>query len=495
MDVGPAPLVRRHPMVLRPDPTRVIARLFVPGHELVAAGVSRVQAIIDRVLSLDDDQVSDALAEVRVLFGDRHPSLDECFAEHFGLVATQAHVPAVLTEDRRDLIGAYSTQEYALEAAALFNPSVVAHPDQSGLAEGALRFVMSVRAVGEGHISSIEFRTGTVNANGVTLDEPGRLLATGEASTTLLPSQLVSAALAAYNPPDGRDAELITHLMRAHFSGTHLVDAVAAIREHLSGSEHDGFIERIQEIAAGRYRLEFNRERDLSERVIYPTAAGERQGMEDVRFTRFVEENGSVRYIGMYTAFDGSRIAPRMISTSDFLTFEVTPLGGPAARDKGMVVFPRLVEGRYLAVSRWDRENLCLATSVDSFVWTEAATLKYPHQAWDLIQRGNCGPPIETAHGWLLLTHGVGPMRRYCLGAVLLDLRDPGSVLAALDEPLLEPEGDEREGYVPNVVYSCGALTHGDELLVPYGCSDSSIRFATVDLPALLSRLLALAGG
>jgi len=248
-------------------------------------------------------------------------------------------------------------------------------------------------------------------------------------------------------------------------------------------------IERIREIAAGHYRLTFAKNRTITERVIYPTSAGERQGLEDVRLTRFVEKNGAVSYLGTYTAFDGSHISPRMLRTKDFRVFEMTPLAGAAALDKGMALFPRAVGGRYYALARWDRESLCLAVSDDRYVWDQHAVLAVPARPWEVIQLGNCGPPIETPRGWLVLTHGVGAMRVYRIGALLLDLDDPSRVIASLDEPLLEPDADERDGYVPNVVYSCGALAHGDMLVLPYGCSDSSIRFGYVDLPDLLDRM------
>ena len=403
----------------------MLAKQFMPGQELVADNVSRAAAVVGRVLAIPESQVEEVLDGVLRRFQDRHHDLPAIFTRHFDRIRTEMPDPGGLSAARTLLIGAYCTKEFALEAAALFNPSIVAHPDQTGVADGELRFLMSVRAVGEGHISSIEFRTGTVTADAVRVDTPGRRLVTGE----------------------------------------------------------------LDELGAGHYRLVFDAARPFSERVIYPINEAEKQGMEDVRFTLFTDDDGSTCYYGTYTAFDGARIAPRLIRTTDFTCFELTGLTGPAAVDKGMAIFPRKVGGRFVALSRWDRESIGVATSADAHEWDTPVSVQRPRLPWELIQLGNCGPPIETAAGWLVLTHGVGPVRTYGIGAMLLDLDEPSRLIGALPEPLLSPTEDEREGYVPNVVYSCGALIHGESLVVPYGCSDASLRFAHVDVPELLRRL------
>lgn len=410
--------LRRGSGVLRPDPGRVISRPFVPGEWASVRGASRTDVIIGRILALTDEEVAETLAATVRQFADRHADLSAVFADHFALVADR--VPTAVSAARRDLIGAYFTQEYSIEAAALFNPSIVAHPDQSGLAAGELRFVMSARAVGEGHISSIEFRTGVISGDDVRIDDAGRHLTTGR--------------------------------------------------------------------AAGR-ALQFDATRPISERVIFPHRRDESGGIEDARFTSFVDDDGSSTYYATYTAFDGSHIAPRLLRTDDFATFSVVPMSGPAAQNKGMALFPRRVGGRYLALSRWDQESIGVASSPDASVWGDPITAAVPERSWELIQLGNCGSPIETPAGWLVLTHGVGPVRTYGIGAMLLDLTDPTTVLGVLRRPLLTANDAEREGYVPNVVYSCGALLHRDTLVLPYGCSDSAIRFAFVDLPALLHDL------
>lgn len=480
--------------MLRADPSRVIAKLFLPGQELVADGISRADAVIGRAMAISEVDVAATLADVLQRYSGRHHDLPEIYDEHYGMISHRVPVTAELSVERRQLIGAYCTQEFTVEAAALFNPSIVPHPDQTGLADGEVRFVMSVRAVGEGHISSIEFRTGVVTADDVRVDDPGRRLVTGRVAPAGMSREFLRDALA--GRPDSATADPVLRSLRAHFSATKLEAALQKVQQdRLTAGSSDAIIERIREIAAGHYTLTFQPHYPLSEQVIYPTSAAERQGMEDARFVQVTEDDGSASYYGTYTAFDGSRISPRLIRTADFRTFEISELIGPAAKDKGMALFPRRVGGRFLALSRWDRESIGVASSVDARNWEAAVTVQRPKRPWELIQLGNCGSPIETADGWLVINHGVGPMRTYGIGAMLLDLEQPTKVIGVLPHPLLTPTDDERDGYVPNVVYSCGALKHGDTLVLPYGCSDSSIRFAFVDLPELVSRIVAAGNG
>jgi predicted GH43/DUF377 family glycosyl hydrolase len=366
---------------------------------------------------------------------------------------------------------------------------MVAHPDQSGLEPGELRFVMSVRAVGEGHVSSIEFRTGVLTNDGdVRVDEAGRHLTPGRPRSRTMSRELLAAALEEHaNLSRAGD---ILSLLPAEFDTADLERAVASVhRDRLTRGSAEATIGRIRTIMARNYRVHFSPERPLSERVLFPVAPDESHGVEDARFTRFVEDTGESTYYGTYTAFDGVNIAPRLIQTQDFQSFDISQLVGPAAKNKGMAIFPRRVRGRYLALSRWDRESIGIASSPDARQWGDAVTIQTPEQPWEVIQLGNCGPPIETDAGWLVLTHGVGPMREYAIGAVLLDVDHPTKLIGKLAEPLLTPDKNEREGYVPNVVYSCGALRHGDTLALPYGCSDSAIRVGFIDLPRLLDRL------
>jgi predicted GH43/DUF377 family glycosyl hydrolase len=481
--------VRRGTDVLRADPRRVIAKLFLPGQETMPHGISRADAVIQRVLAMTDEEVSVTFAETEGLFTDRHRGLRAIFAEHFSLVSHRLPVLANGSAERDDLIGAYFTQEYSVEAAAVLNPSIVAHPDQTGLATGELRFIMSVRAVGEGHVSSIEFRTGVLApADGIRIDLPGRHLTTGTSSPASISRDFLREALA--ERPDAASADQVLNLLPSDFSTSDLDAALASVaRDRLTRASADPIIERIRLIASYNYRLQFPADCELSERVIYPTSADESHGIEDARFTRFSDEDGSFSYFATYSAYDGFDVAPHLLHTQDFQAFDSAQLIGPAAKNKGMALFPRKVGGKYLALSRWDRESIAIASSADTRMWGDAVTVQTPEQPWELIQLGNCGPPIETPEGWLVLTHGVGPMRAYGIGAILLDLDEPTTMIGALDRPILTPSEEERDGYVPNVVYSCGALVHDRTLVLPYGCSDSSIRIAFIDLPQLMDRL------
>lgn len=483
-------LAVRTDVIVRPDPARVLARLFVPGHERLEDTESRATGVLGRILATSEAQAQAAVAEVRDRFAGRHRNLDGVLAEHYAQIAHRVPAVDAVSPAHRDLIGAVFTAEYALEAAALFNPSAVPHPDQGGLAAGELRFVLSLRAVGEGHVSSVQFRTGVLDRDGQpTIDPPGRFVAVGRTQTSTGDRGLLDAQLA----ESGADRESASYLIARlgpRFDHTELEEALVALGAQAvtrHGAVHTAGLAR--QIAAESYETTFPDDGRLAERVLWPWAPCESRGMEDARFVCFTAADGSVDYRATYTAFDGERISPHVVRTADFRRFAMTPLAGPAARDKGMALFPRLVGGRHLALSRWDRESNALSTSDEGLVWTAATTLSAPTQSWQLVQVGNCGPPVETAAGWLVLTHGVGPMREYAIGAMLLDLHDPTRVLGVLREPLLRVERRERDGYVPNVVYSCGSLLHGTHLLLPYGFSDAAVGFAVVDLPSLLDRL------
>ena len=424
--------LRRLPIVLRPDPARVLVRPFFPATQpqyLHQSDSRRITRITSRVLALDRARVEAELTEVMREFGSRHTDLRTIFAERFVQVCSHTPAaPAVPEEARRLLIGAYFSHEYSFEAAALFNPSIVPHPDQGGLAHGEARFVISLRATGEGHISSICFRSGIVDADGdVTLDPPG------------------------------------------HHA------TMAALREPVRAD--DG------------YEVAFRPSTPLAERVIFPITPQQHNGLEDARFVRFVEDDGTVVYYATYTAYSGREIAPELLRTSDFLHFHFVPIRGNAVHNKGMALFPRRVGGQYAMLTRLDGENLQLSRSDDLHTWNDAATILGPTEAWEFLQIGNCGSPIELPEGWLLLTHGVGSMRRYCIGAILLDLHDPTRVLGRLRSPLLSANGREREGYVPNVVYSCGSMAHAGNLILPYAMSDTATSFAVMPLRSLLAAM------
>ena len=424
-------LVRRTDVLLRPDPRRVVARLFLPGQETSAPGLSRAAGVVARCLAMSEQEARSTLDQVLAGHRSRHRNFEDLLDQHYRAVAHWVEAAGALSLQRRRLIGSYFTQEYALEAAALFNPSLVAHPRQDTGA-GRLRLLMSARAVGEGHLSSIVFRTGVLSAD-----------------------------------PAGP---------------TVTMDPAAP---HVTAGE-------LQELTvSGSYLVQFPADTHVSERALLPVFGAESHGMEDARFVHFLdEEDDGATYLATYTAYDGSQVTSRRLETDDFRTFMATSFTGVAATNKGMALFPRRINGRYAALSRWDRQNNAISFSDDGHHWPEAAELQTPQAPWELIQLGNCGPPLETPAGWLVLTHGVGPVREYSIGALLLDRDDPTRIIGRLPEPLLTPTDDERDGYVPNVVYSCGALVHDQTVLFPYGCSDSSIRLALLDLPALLDWLL-----
>ncbi len=484
-------LLTRTEHQIRPDAARTIGRLFVPGQETLIRGRSRAMAVIDRILDLDEAEVERTLARTLARYSAGYRDLPGTLDRNFQLVAHRVGAEIEVGSARRQLIGAYFTHEYALEAAALFNPSMVVHPDQAGCQPGEVRFVMSLREVGEGHLSSIEFRTGTIGADAsIRLDSPGQYLDTGRTRPVPYDRALFARKLTELGHDD-ENAQLLWSILPPRFTATELNAALAELsQQQLTRTDSTALIDRVRWMAASNYVVEFDEHHCVSERVLWPAGPAESHGMEDARFVRFTDGADPI-YYATYTAFDGSQVAPHLLQTTDFRTFTVSQLCGPSAANKGMALFPRKIAGRYAALSRWDRESTAIAYSRDAHDWSQASTVQSPTRPWDLIQLGNCGSPIETPAGWLVFTHGVGPMREYAIGAALLDLDQPEHLIAALPEPLLVAEESEREGYVPNVVYSCGSLRHGGTVVLPYGCSDSSVRIALVDLGLLLERLLA----
>jgi predicted GH43/DUF377 family glycosyl hydrolase len=482
----------RTPLQLNPDPRRVITRLFVPGQEILTEGGSRAAAVVERILAMTDCEVTQALESTLAAFSSRHRGFSDTLEQHFDLVAHRLGSRPALSGERRLLMGAYFTNEYAVEAAALCNPSIVLHPDQGGLELGEARFVLSLRAVGEGHLSCIEFRTGVAGPGpAVRLDDPGEMLVAGHRRPPLYDRNLFQGKLAELGA-DRESAAFVLDLLPERFTPADLDEAVAALDEQiLTRSSAQQTIERIRWVAASNYDIEFPAESAVGERVLWPLGPAESHGMEDARFVRFTDDGGNVTYYATYTAFDGAHVAPQLLETSDFREFRVTQMTGPAARNKGMALFPRLIDGRYVALSRWDRENNAIVTSADCRSWGAADTLQSPREPWELLQIGNCGSPIETPEGWLVFTHGVGPMRVYSIGAILLDLDDPAQVRAQLPYPVILPNEAERDGYVPNVVYSCGALLHAGAVVLPYGVSDTAVRIAVIEIDEILERLLA----
>ncbi|MCW2735122.1 MAG: glycosidase, -protein [Mycobacterium sp.] len=485
-----ASLVTRNPQRLAADPGRVITKLFVPGQEGFELQESRAGVVLSRILALTDDDVAATLDDVLTRFDGRHRHLEDTFRRHARELADRLDPDRQLSDARMLLLGATFTSEYAIEGAALCNPSIVAHPDQSDTTPGSLRFVMSVRGIGEGHQSSIGLRTGAVDAAGhAMIDEPAPFAATGRVSGALLDAAVFRVELNRIDHT-GQAAAYVFDALGDRFTRSDLDERLDNLRAHLSTrGQAERTVDRIRLIAARFYTVEFPSEVTLSERVLWPAMEAEQAGMEDARFVRFVDDDGSVIYYATYTAYSGSRISQQLLDTTDFQNFTSGPLVGRAAANKGLALFPRRIGGRYAAMSRSDRETNTVAFADDVSIWPSASPCQQPTEAWEALQLGNCGPPIETDAGWLVLTHGVGPMRTYSIGAILLDIDDPTRVLGRLRRPLLTPAPDEQNGYVPNVVYSCGALVHADTVVIPYGIGDSAIGLATAPLPDLLAEM------
>ncbi|MFP3881598.1 MAG: glycoside hydrolase family 130 protein [Actinomycetota bacterium] len=470
---------------ISPDPSRVIARPFLPGSPAFGDGESRLHLIVERVLALTAEQVQRRLAATRPRFERRHENLDSLWESHAREALGAAGIADdVLSGDHLLLLGSYFTLEYALESAAICNPSMAPAPEGQG------RFIMTLRAIGEGHISSVEFRTGSITGDRVTLDEPTARVSPGARRSPTYEREPFLARLREFDP----DPELVAYVFEhldSTFSLEDLDTAISRTRRERGISEAAMFetVRLAHWVATSNYEVTFAFGA-LSGRVLVPAGPADSRGIEDVRLVRFEDEDGAVRYLGTYTAFDGFTILPQLIETTDFHTFRISTMSGSAARNKGMALFPRRISGDYVALGRIDRESLFVMRSDRLRSW-ERAELVYPPTAdWELVQVGNCGPPIETEEGWLVLTHGVGPMRTYAMGAILLDLERPEHVIGRLEEPLLEPDESERNGYVPNVVYSCGGLAHEGKLVIPYGFSDWNVGVAVADVDDLLDALV-----
>lgn len=472
---------------LRPDHTRVLMRPFRPTTDEIA------RRIVEQVMNLPEADVGRVLGEVLGEFGNRHEQVERFFQQRFRGVSEWVDrgrgEPSV---ERQALIGAYFTHEYSPESAALFNPSIVAHPDQSGLPRGALRFILSLRATGEGHISSITFRVGVISAqHRVTLSPPVAFAAEPER----VPNAAYETALFARKLEEAgvrnRFCRAVLAQLGAAFSvdDLHRVLAAERARTEENQATADRAARGMLLLAESNYEVRFDPAQPVSQRVIFPSSPSQSNGIEDARFVRFQEDDGQVTYYATYTAYDGKIILPQLLQTADFVAFKFITLNGPAAQNKGMALFPRRVDGRYLMLSRQDDENILLMRSDNLHFWDAPEVLLQPAQPWEFIKIGNCGSPIETDAGWLVLSHGVGAMRKYCLGAFLLDLKDPGRVIGRLRQPLLSANEAEREGYVPNVVYTCGAILHDRELVIPYAMSDSATSFAAVALDDLLKAM------
>ena len=471
---------------LRPNAERVLNRSFIP------TGPDRVSGIIERVLAFSEMEAEAQLDRLRAEFSGRHLNLDESWLRHFEKIQAYLKNSIPLSANRRLVVGAYFSGEYAIESVALFNPSIVAHPDQTDLDGADLRFILSLRAIGEGHISSIEFRTGVIHRNHtIDIDKTSAVVVAPEIDPEPTFPKNIFLHKLKEKGLENNWSRSVMNALGATFTRTQLDDSMqrAARETQVHTEEVRQALECVQWLAESNYEIDFNPAVSLSERVIFPVSLNESNGIEDARFVRFVEEDQSATYYATYTAYNGRLILPQLIETSDFLHFRIRTLTGPAIQNKGMALFPRRIDGRYAMLSRYDDENLYLMLSDDRHFWSDPEPLLQPLRPWEFVKIGNCGSPIETDAGWLVITHGVGPMRKYCIGAMLLDLQDPAKVIGRLNEPLLEPAADKRDGYVPNVVYTCGALVHGSRLVLPYGLNDTTTAIVTVDLETLLTAL------
>jgi predicted GH43/DUF377 family glycosyl hydrolase len=473
-----------------PDPTRVIARFLYTDDE---RGINTISAI----LNMSETEVLYTLNQTLRDYSMRHRNISRIFESNFTKISylfNRLNIdPQSIDNSRRILIGSYFTMEYSVESAAFFNPSVVEHPDQTETGPGETRVIMSFRATGEGHISSIVFRTGLLDRNNdLTIEPIGRMMEEAE-----------HIRRHSYDKKHFRDkldamqefhniipSELILDRLDETFTYSELRKCIEDARKaiHLSADKEILFNQIIW-LASSHYELDFSLDSNISERVIFPVSASEKNGIEDARFVRFREDDGTFRYFATYTAFNGSTVMPKLLNTTDFYHIKVLPLHGEIANNKGMAMFPRKVNGKYAMLSRLDGFRNYISFSDNITVWREATLLQKPVFPWELIQIGNCGSPIETEEGWLVLTHGVGPMREYAIGASLFDLQDPAIERGRLRSPLLVPNLKEREGYVPNVVYSCGSMIHNEALIIPYAMSDYSSTYATVNLRELLNEL------
>jgi len=481
-------LIERKPVKVYPDPKRVIARFFFNGEE-------RAKEVIRRVLDLSSKEVFGLISPILQEYSKRHRNITRILTRHCKNIKYCIDAMDIdyesLSKYQRLLLGSYFTHEYSIESAAFFNPSVVEDPDQSELVEGEKRLIISFRAVGEGHISSVVFRRALIDCCGnITVDPSGSYVDEAEVVRNAVYNKKLFFKKAADAMIDLYIlGELVLRLDDkfdyATLRGV-VLDLKSRHTDDLKKLEYD----KVLWLSDTYHEISFSRDTDISDRVIFPISEFERKGIEDARFVRFIKEDGSVIYYATYTAFDGAMILPKLLQTTDFYDFKVSPLHGTGAQNKNLALFPRKINGMYVMMSRIDGWNNYLMYSDKLTVWDSPVKLQHPQFPWEFIQIGNCGSPIETEAGWLIITHGVGPMRRYCLGASLLDLEDPSKEIGRLTEPLVIPNNDEREGYVPNVLYSCGSIIHNGELIIPYGLSDYCSSFATVKIDLLLAKLL-----
>ena len=472
-----------------PDPKRVITRFF--NHKEIKA-----KSIIQKILDMSENESETSLNLVLRGFAKRHRNITKIFMTNFSKVTQYINELAgsheKMSQTKRLLIGSYFTMEYSIESAALFNPSIVEHPNQDELEEGQKRIIVSFRATGESHISSIVFRRGIIDKDCNLFFEPkGNYISEAEnIKRHSYDKKEFLMILHEHNIVNDISTKILDEL-GDYFHYTELRETIEKTKETKKlNLDQKKTLKQMMWLAKSHYESVFSQDTDISERTIFPVSSTESNGIEDARFVKFTEENSETIYYATYTAFDGYTILPKLIETKDFYHFKNLPLHGECIRNKNFALFPKKINGQYAMLSRIDGVNHYIMFSDNITLWETARLLREPKYNWELIQVGNCGSPIETSEGWLVITHGVGQMRKYSLGALLLDLKDPTKVIGSLKDPLIVPNEDEREGYVPNVVYSCGSIIHNNVLVIPYSISDYASSFATVNLETLLSKLL-----
>jgi len=473
-----------------PDPSRVIARFLYTSDE-------RSKDVIRNVMAMSDNEVNISLSQVLRGYATRHRNISLIFETHFNKLDSLFKELEIrqskINKSRKALIGSYFTMEYSIESAAFFNPSIVEDPDQSELGPDEIRVIFSFRATGEGHISSIVFRSGILDKNNNLIIEPvGKMLAEADRiKRHIYNKESFIKKLDEMHEFDNKISPVfLLEKLRDNFTYGELKRAVEETRKtHDLSANKELIINQMMWLAKSHYELDFSLDSAISERVIFPISEAEKNGIEDARFVKFTDDNGEITYYATYTAYDGITILPKLLETNNFYHFRALPIHGEIARNKGMALFPRKIKGKYAMLCRIDGVNNYIAYSDNINIWHEAKLIQKPKYSWEQLQVGNCGSPIETEEGWLIITHGVGPMREYVLGASLYELDNPEKEIGRLMTPLLAPNAEEREGYVPNVVYSCGSVIHNGDLIIPYGMSDYAATYASVNLNELLDEL------
>ena len=475
-------LIKRKRTKIERDSSRVICRAHIPGD------VVRIDKIINRVINLSESSAKQLIEKIRADFYDRHKDIEQQLNMHFNKISEYLPANVPISKAKRMLIGAYFTMEYSIESAALFNPSIVKHPNQKGIKKGELRFIMSLRATGEGHISSIVFRSGIIEKHGaIIFDTISEFVEPPTVSNDpLYDSHLFRLKLENMNSWDDTSIRIFEQIPEA-FTYHNLKVRINELHLNTNFDCNNQTIANINWLANSNYTIKFDGKSKISERVIFPVSENESRGIEDARFVQFFDDDGEITYYATYTAYNGVYILPQLLETKDFLNFNIITLNGEAVQNKGMALFPRKIKGKYVMLSRLDGENNHIMFSDHLHFWNKTQIIQEPKMPWEFVQVGNCGSPLETSEGWLVITHGVGPMRQYSIGAILLDLDNPARMIAQLEAPLLVPNEKEREGYVPNVVYSCGSMIHNNELIIPYAMSDITSGIATVNIKDLIA--------